>query len=162
MAYTEGMVKKIAIYIGSILVSLAAGGVGSLATVPNIPTWYEHLDKPPLLPPNEVFGPTWTLLYVLMGIALALFITTKTASTKKAGYIWFGAQLALNTLWSVVFFGLHLPWVAAAIIVALIGSIIMTALTFRRVVPATLWMFLPYLAWVCFATYLNLGVAILN
>lgn len=159
--YNKPMLKKIAIYLGSILLSLGAGAIGSLATVPNIPSWYAGLAKPPLLPPNEIFGPVWTVLYVLMGIALALFITHQ-AADKKAGYMWFGVQLALNTLWSVVFFGLHLPWVAAVIIVALLGAIVMTALTFRRFVPATLWLFVPYFAWVCFATYLNIGVAVLN
>ena len=103
----------------------------------------------------------WTVLYILMGVALALFIMHKSAD-KKPAYLWFGTQLALNTLWSIVFFGLHLPWVAVGIIFALIGAIIMTMLTFRRFVPATTWLFAPYLAWVCFATYLNLGVAILN
>lgn len=140
---------------------LRLGAIGSLATVPNIPSWYEYLDKPPLLPPNWVFGPMWTVLYILMGVALALFIMHKSAD-KKPAYLWFGTQLALNTLWSIVFFGLHLPWVAVGIIFALIGAIIMTMLTFRRFVPATTWLFAPYLAWVCFATYLNLGVAILN
>lgn len=157
------MLKKIAIYLGSILLSFAAGAIGSLATVPNIPSWYEQLAKPPLLPPNEIFGPVWTVLYVLMGIALALLITHEAKhDKKKSAYTWFGAQLALNTLWSVVFFGLHLPWLGVAIILALIGAIVMTALTFRRFVPTTLWLFAPYLAWVCFATYLNLGVALLN
>lgn len=155
------MLKRIIIFTGSILLSLAAGGIGSLATIPNIPTWYASLDKPPLLPPNEVFGPMWTFLYVLMGITLALVVIRK-ASHKTQAYTWFGVQLVLNTLWSVTFFGLHQPWLAAVIIVALIGSIIMTALKFRQIVPATLWMFVPYLAWVCFATYLNVGVAILN
>ena len=155
------MVKKIAIYLGSILLSLAAGAIGSLATVPSIPSWYQHLDKPPLLPPNWVFGPVWTTLYILMGIALALLILHQAAG-KKPAYVWFGVQLALNTLWSVVFFGLHAPWAGAVIIVALIGAVIMTIVTFRRFVPRAAWLFAPYLAWVCFATYLNLGVAILN
>lgn len=155
------MLKKIAVFTGSIILSLAAGGIGSLATIPNIPSWYAGLDKPPLLPPNEVFGPMWTFLYILIGIALALVIIRK-ASDKKQAYIWFSVQLALNTLWSVVFFGLHQPWIAAVIIVALIGSIIMTALKFRKIAPMTFWMLAPYLAWVCFATYLNIGVAILN
>lgn len=156
------MLKKSAIFIGSILLSFAAGAIGSLATIPNIPSWYQGLDKPPLLPPNEVFGPMWTFLYFLMGIALGLLITHTTTKSKKSAYSWFGVQLTLNTLWSIVFFGLHQPWIAVAIILALIVSIIMTALTFRRFIPVTLWLFIPYIAWVCFATYLNIGVAVLN
>lgn len=155
------MLKKISVFVVSIIISLAAGGIGSIATIPNIPSWYAQLDKPPLLPPNELFGPVWTLLYILMGIALALIILHK-ASNKKQAYTWFGVQLALNTLWSIVFFGLHQTWIAAVIIVALIISIIMTMKKFHALVPATLWMLVPYLAWVCFATYLNIGVAVLN
>lgn len=68
------MVRNIAIYIGSILISFAAGAIGSLATVPNIPSWYQYLDKPPLLPTNEIFGPLWSVLYLLMGVALGLLI----------------------------------------------------------------------------------------
>ena len=162
MRYTGAMIKKIATVLGSILLSLAAGGIGSLATTPNIPTWYEPLDKPPLLPPNGVFGPVWTVLYILMGIALALVILKEVKKSKQAAYLWFGVHLVLNTLWSVVFFGLQQPWIAVIIIFVLIGAIIMTAIKFRQLVPVTLWMFAPYLAWVCFATYLNIGVAVLN
>lgn len=98
-----------------------------------------------------------------MGVALALLIThSATHEHKKPAYIWFGLQLILNTLWSVVFFGLHLPWAAVVIILALLSAIVMTVVTFRRFVPATLWLFAPYLVWVCFATYLNVGVALLN
>ena len=68
------MVRNIAIYIGSILISFAAGAIGSLATVPNIPSWYQHRSKPPLLPPNEIFGPVWLVLDLLMGVALGLLI----------------------------------------------------------------------------------------
>ncbi len=155
------MSKKISIFAFSIFVSLIAGGIGSIATIPNIPSWYAQLDKPPLLPPNELFGPVWTLLYILMGIALALIILHK-ASNKKQAYTWFGVQLTLNTLWSIVFFGLHQQWIAAVIIIALIASIIMTMKKFRALAPAAFWLLVPYLTWVCFATYLNIGVAVLN
>ena len=155
------MLKKIIAYIGSIILSLIAGGIGSLVTIPNIPTWYESLDKPPLLPPNEAFGPVWTLLYILIGISLARVILSQ-AGGKRQAYVWFGTQLTLNTLWSITFFGLHQPWLAVAVIAALILSVIVTILKFRRIAPLTLWLLTPYLLWVLFATYLNLGVAILN
>ncbi len=156
------MLKKILIFVGSILGSLAAGGIGSLATVPNIPTWYEHLDKPALIPPNGVFGPVWSILYVMMGIALALIILEETKEPKKQAYIWYGIQLVLNTLWSLVFFGLQQPWLAFVIIIALIVSIIMTMRAFHKIRPLTMWLLVPYIAWVSFATYLNVGVALLN
>lgn len=76
------MSKKISIFAFSIFVSLIAGGIGSIATIPNIPSWYAQLDKPPLLPPNELFGPVWTALYILIGIALGLIILHK-ANNKK-------------------------------------------------------------------------------
>lgn len=155
------MLQKIGVFIGSILLSFAAGGIGSLATIPNIPTWYAGLDTPPLLPPSWVFGPVWTILYLLMGIALALVIL-KIEDDKKSAYTWFGIQLALNTLWSVVFFGLHLPWFGVIVIILLLGAITMTALKFQKIVPFTLWLLTPYLVWVCFATYLTIGVAVLN
>ena len=79
------VLRRIGQFIVCTVVSLMAGIVGSLATAPNIPTWYEQLNKPPLLPPNAVFGPTWTVLYVMMGIALFLvWITPKKRSRKNA------------------------------------------------------------------------------
>ena len=146
----------------SIAVSFLAGGVGSLATVPSIPSWYAGLEKPALLPPNEVFGPVWTVLYLLMGIAL--FLVWQKNDTKKSvkAYDAFGSQLALNLVWSVVFFGLHMPWLGVIVIFGLIGAIIWTMTEFRKHSKVAPWLLVPYLAWVCFATYLTCGVALLN
>lgn len=152
---------KILKLIAAIALSLAAGGIGGLATTPNIPTWYAHLDKPPLIPPNEVFGPVWTTLYVLMGISLYL-VWLRQAPNKRTAYIAFGLQLALNTLWSLVFFGLRQPWPGALVIVALIVAIAITIKQFRPYSAVAAWLLAPYLAWVCFATYLNVGIALLN
>lgn len=156
------MLQKIAIVAGSIAASLAAGVLGSLATMPNIPTWYAALEKPLLNPPNWVFGPVWTTLYVLMGIALALVILQKTAPSKRPAYVWFGVQLALNILWSVTFFGLQQPWLGLMVITALLMSIIFTMRVFYTVKPLATWLLVPYLAWVSFASYLNVGIALLN
>ena len=145
----------------AIIVSLGAGALGSLATVPNIPTWYAGLDKPPLLPPNEVFGPIWSVLYVMMGVALFLVWIANEKKTKQT-YLSYGVQLALNTLWSFVFFGLHLPWVGLGVIVLLLAAIVWTMREFAKVSKPAMWLLVPYLAWVSFATYLTIGVAILN
>ncbi len=153
--------KRIGQLIVSIGVSFAAGALGSLATVQNIPTWYAGLDKPPLLPPNEVFGPVWSVLYLMMGVALFLVWTSDSKHKTKA-YTAFFAQLVLNTLWSLVFFGLHLPWLGFVVILLLIGTIIWTMYEFRKISQSAMWLFVPYLAWVSFATYLTIGVAILN
>lgn len=155
------LLKRTGQFVASIGVSFAAAGLGSVFTVQNIPTWYEGLTKPPLLPPNEVFGPTWSVLYGMIGVALFLVWI---APKKRAGraYAAFFTQLALNTLWCVVFFGLHLPWVGFVVILLLIGMIVWTMREFARVSKPAVWLFAPYLAWVVFATYLTVGVAILN
>lgn len=156
------MIKKIMVFFLSIAASFTAGAIGSLATMPNIPSWYAALEKPMLNPPNWVFGPVWSVLYILMGIALALIILEPGKQPKKKAYIWFGLQLALNTLWSLVFFGLHSPWLGVVVIIALIVSIILTIREFYKINKYSAWLLAPYLAWVCFATYLTIGIASLN
>ena len=156
------MVKKSIVFVLSIVASFAAGAVGSLATVPNIPLWYAALDKPMLNPPNWVFGPVWSVLYLLMGVALALVILENTKQPKKKAYVWYGLQLVLNTVWSLVFFGLHAPWLGVVTILALIVSIVLTISEFYHIKKITAWLLVPYLAWVCFATYLTVGIALLN
>lgn len=153
--------KRTGQFIASISVVLAAGGLGSLATIPNIPSWYEALDKPPLLPPNEVFSPVWGVLYVLMGLALFLVWI---APKKQQGlvYIAFFTQLLLNTAWSWAFFGLQQPWLGFAVILLLIAAIVWTIYEFKKVSKPAAGLLVPYLAWVLFATYLTVGVAILN
>lgn len=156
------MLKNIVVFIASIIGSFTAGAVGSLATIPNIPTWYAALNKPPLNPPNWVFGPVWSVLYLLMGIALALVILEPGKQSKQKAYFWFGTQLMLNAGWSLMFFGLHVLWFGVAIIIALIASILMTIHAFYQIKKVSAWLLVPYLAWVCFATYLTIGIALVN
>lgn len=155
-------VKVAAKFITSIVISLAAGGIGSLATIPNIASWYSPLDKPPFLPPNEVFGPVWSLLYTLIGVALFLIWISDSKKKKTWAYGAFALQLALNTLWSIMFFGLHLPWLGVVTIGCLLAAIIWTMVQFRKHSRVAFWLLVPYLLWVTFATYLNTGVALLN
>ena len=150
------------VFVLSIAAPFTAGAIGSLATAPNIPTWYAALEKPALNPPNWIFGPVWTVLYILMGIALALVILESTKKSKKKACLWFGIQLTLNLLWSLVFFGLQSPWLGVVVIVALITGIVLTIREFYRFNKYSAWLLVPYLAWVCFATYLTIGVALLN
>lgn len=153
--------KRIGQFVASVGVSFAAGGLGSIATTPNIPTWYAGLDKPPLLPPNEVFGPVWGLLYLLIGIALFL-VWIAPGNDKRNAYFAFFTQISLNTIWSFMFFGFQQPWIGLVVILLLIGSIVWTMKEFKRFSRPAFWLFVPYLAWVCFATYLTVGVAVLN
>lgn len=92
------MIKKIMVFALSIALSFTAGAIGSLATIPNIPSWYAALEKPLLNPPNWVFGPVWSVLYIVIGVALALIILESGKRVKKKAYSWFGLQLVLNTL----------------------------------------------------------------
>jgi len=137
----------------SLLICLAAGFLGSVATMAKIPTWYAGLQKPFFSPPNWLFGPVWTLLYILMGISLYQVWQKKPNLTDKI-YHWFWIQLLLNTLWSWVFFGGENPGLALFVIAALWWSIYKMRQNFRYQ--------LPYLCWVSFASLLNLSVWWLN
>ena len=149
--------------IGCIALVFLAGGLGSLATSRSVNSaWYETLQKPALQPPDWLFGPVWTLLYVLIGAALYLLIAAKTDRQKGRAYTYFGIQLALNTLWSIVFFGLRQPGLAAIVIGLLLVFIALTIYESYRVNRTAAYLFVPYLLWVCFASYLNAGVALLN
>lgn len=150
-------------FIACVGLVFIVGGVGSIATLPNIPNWYAGLEKPPLNPPNTIFGPVWSFLYVLIGTSLFLVLRTKASKLLlQPALYWFGIQLVLNLLWSLVFFGLQAPWLAFAVIVCLIAAIIMTYMSFEPISKRAAYLLLPYLAWVCFATYLNGSVAYLN
>jgi tryptophan-rich sensory protein len=122
--------------------------------------WYAELRKPPLTPPNWVFGPAWTLLYV--AIAVAAWRVWRARPGPSAALALWGAQLALNALWSFLFFGLEQPELALLDIAVLLAAIVFTTLAFFAVDRVAGWLFVPYLAWVAFASYLNAGVWLLN
>ncbi len=146
-----------------ILACEAAGILGSIFTMSEIPTWYATLNRPQLSPPNWIFGPVWTTLYALMGIAAYIIWEkgVKNVKVQKALAV-FGAQLVLNTLWSIIFFGLHNPRGAFAIVVALWACIIWTMVEFARFSKTAAALLFPYILWVSFASYLNYMLAILN
>lgn len=151
----------------SLALPQAAGLIGSLFTATAIPTWYATLQRPALSPPNWIFGPVWTTLFVLMGIALYLVwkqwaILPWSRTQKRLAMIVFGAQLALNTLWSIIFFGLRNPGAALIEIVFLWLAIAATIYVFAKVSKPAAWLLVPYLAWVSFASYLNYAIWTLN
>lgn len=133
-----------------------AGVLGSIFTFSSIPTWYATLDKPVFSPPNWVFGPVWTILYLLMGISLYLVWQKK----KVPAVFW--VQLALNALWSVIFFGLKNPVLAMLDIAVLWVAIYLTIKSFYSISKIAAYLLLPYLIWVTFASILNLSIVILN
>jgi len=148
--------------VASLSISFSAAALGSIATVHNIPIWYAALDKPFFNPPNWVFGPVWTVLYALVGVSLYLVWTGKTDGNARLAYTVYGTQLALNALWSIVFFGLHQPEFALIIIISLIVATTYTMKLFRPYSKLAGNLLIPYLAWISFAMCLNLAIAILN
>jgi benzodiazapine receptor len=147
----------------SIVACLAAGAIGSIFTRSAIPTWYVTLEKPFFNPPNWLFAPVWTLLYVLMGIAAFLVWRRGLESRQvRIALIVFLIQLVLNALWSVAFFGLESPLYGLIVIVVLWVAILFTVLRFFSisfVASVLLW---PYLLWVTFAAVLNESIWLLN
>ena len=140
----------------SILACLSAGLIGSLFTFSSIPTWYKTLVKPPFSPPNWVFGPVWTMLYVLMGIALSLIWKKRGARTL------FLIHLAFNAGWSIVFFGLHSITGGMVVIIILWGLIVALIRAFYRIDRRASYLLIPYLVWVSFASILNFSLLLLN
>ena len=154
--------KRYVILIACIVAVLAVGFAGSLVTTPNLDSWYQFLDKPPLNPPNGIFGPVWTTLYVLIGISLWKIITTTTRKSKTFVYSLFAIQLGLNFLWSLVFFGFQSPAWALVVILLLLVTIYWYIDEAREFSTASAWLFVPYALWTTFATYLTIGVVLVN
>jgi tryptophan-rich sensory protein len=149
--------------LGWILLANLAGLLGSLATLPAIDGWYATLVRPELAPPNWVFGPVWTTLYTLMGVAAWLVSRAEVAvRLRRLAYAAFGVQLVLNATWSFVFFGAEAIGPALGVIVVLLGAILVTLAFFHRVDWRAGTLLVPYLAWVAFATYLNYRFWVLN
>jgi len=152
--------RKIIKLVFSMAICLLAGFIGSVFTTPSIATWYASLNKPAFNPPNWIFGPVWTALYILMGISLCLFWDRKTKSKKS--YAIFSIQLGLNILWSIIFFALHSPFLAFIEIILLWIAILLTILNFHKVSKTAAYLLIPYICWVSFASVLNLFILLLN
>jgi len=147
----------------SLLLCLAVGGLGGLVTRPEIPTWYAGLAKPPWTPAPLVFPIAWTVLYILMAVSFWRLWNQETRSAARTrAMIWFLIQLALNALWSPVFFSWHGTRTALAIIIALLIAIAATMIAASRLDRLAAWLLAPYLLWVAYATTINIGVVALN
>ncbi|MDD4877004.1 MAG: tryptophan-rich sensory protein [Dehalococcoidales bacterium] len=149
--------------IVSIVATFAAGGIGSLFTFKAVPTWYQKLRKPPYTPPNRLFGPVWTILYILMGISVFLVWREGLAtSSVMIAFILFWVQLVFNALWSVVFFGVKSKGGGIIIIIVLWILIMITIINSFRVSVWAGSLLIPYIVWVSIAAYLNIGIWALN
>jgi tryptophan-rich sensory protein len=124
--------------------------------------WFDELAKPAAMPPGWAFGVAWTILYVLLGISLALLLSAPESRQRSTALALFLVQLALNFSWSPLFFGAHEVKRAFAVIVAILALSIATVATARKVNAAAALLMLPYLAWLCFATCLNFEISRLN
>ncbi|WP_375396470.1 TspO/MBR family protein [uncultured Sphingomonas sp.] len=124
--------------------------------------WYVALAKPAGTPPDWVFPVAWGLLYVLMGLALAMIIHARGARLRGPAIMLFAAQLIVNLLWSPLFFGLHLVGGALVALGAIFVLALLTTLVFGRVRTAAAWLMVPYLAWLCYAGALTYGIYGLN
>lgn len=149
--------------VASVILCNLAGILGSLVTITGEGSWYSTILKPSFSPPGFLFGPVWTLLYILMGISLYLvWMEGLERKEVRLALIAFGIQLVLNTLWSFLFFGLQSPFLGLVEIVILWISIVATVILFYRVNRTAAILLIPYLAWVSFATFLTYNIWILN
>ncbi len=147
----------------AVVICLVVGSLSGVATSSAIAGWYATLNKPSFNPPNWVFGPAWTLLYILMGIAAGLVWSAGWDRKEvKAALTIFGIQLLLNGLWSIIFFSLESPLWALVEIVVLLLFIILTIIRFKPINSTAAYLLIPYLLWVSFATVLTGSILYLN
>jgi translocator protein len=145
-----------------IALPLVAGGISGLATSGNINTWYAALNKPVFNPPNYLFGPVWTMLYILMGISLYMIWKSPPGDARNYALVIFGIQLLLNFAWSFIFFHFKLlGWALVEIIMVWCGVLAMVII-FQRISKTAAYIQLPYLLWVSFASLLNGSIWWLN
>jgi len=159
------MMNKVKLFklVFSVLVCQAAGLIGSVFTAPNIATWYAGVAKPAFNPPNWLFAPVWTTLFLLMGISLYLIFENglEKKHTRFAVSV-FGVQLILNIIWSAVFFGLQNPFLGLVEIFVLWLAILANIVLFYRISKIAGYLLIPYILWVSFAAFLNYNIWILN
>lgn len=145
-------------FLRSMVLPAIAATVGGAATSRSVDNWYRTLEKPSFNPPRSVFGPVWTVLYIMMGIADYLVDTNSSGEKRENARRIYKIQLGLNSLWSVLFFGLRAPGFALVEIVALWTAILMTIRAFWPISRIAAWLLVPYLLWTTFASALNAAI----
>ncbi|MCW5898033.1 MAG: tryptophan-rich sensory protein [Flavobacteriales bacterium] len=147
----------------AIVVTLLLGSASGLVTAGAVEGWYMEIEKPSFNPPNSVFGPVWTVLYILMGFAAGLVWSNGTDDPQvRRGLLLYGLQLLLNVLWSLLFFGLKSPGLALVDITLLLLTIILCIRAFHPIDRWAAYLMMPYLLWVSFASVLNAAIHVLN
>jgi translocator protein len=147
----------------SIALPLLIGFASSYFTITGVDSWYTTIQKPSWNPPNWIFGPVWTTLYVLMGISLFLIWKAGTSKeTKRSALILFALQIIANFFWSFIFFDQHQMGLAFAEIIVLCLLILLTIFSFAKINKVAAWLLVPYISWVSFAAILNFTIWRLN
>jgi len=147
----------------AIVIPLMVGATSGFFTVTGVESWYQTIQKPSWNPPNWIFGPVWTTLYVMMGIALFLVWKEDTSEElKKIAIALFAVQLTLNFFWSFIFFNQQQPGWALVEIIAMWFFILLTIFAFAQVNKTAAWLLVPYISWVSFASILNYTIWQLN
>lgn len=146
-----------------VIATVTLGFISGYSTAGSIEGWYSTLNKPFFQPPNWLFGPVWTVLYIMIGLSIGLILTkVKDSKAKQLAIKVFVVQLVLNLIWSPVFFGLQKPLIAAIIIIVLLVLIVTTIRMFLHLYKPAGQLLIPYLLWVSFATCLNIAIVVLN
>lgn len=149
--------------ITSIIICLAVGGISGYLTTSEITTWYSTLQKPSFNPPNYLFGPVWTILYILMAISFWLIWKSNASEAlKNKAILLFGIQLILNFFWSIIFFRFHQLGFAFVEIISMWIFILLSILAFYPISKPAAYLLMPYLCWVSFASVLNFSIWRLN
>lgn len=148
--------------IASLLLPLGVGAIAGMFTAEAVPEWYASLNRPSFSPPNRVFGPVWTTLYILMGISLFLIWKLSPGKERNLAITAFMVQLFLNFLWSFLFFYFQMIGLALIEIILLWISIVVMLVLFYKIKPLAAYLNIPYLLWVTFATMLTAGYYFLN
>ncbi|WP_116344377.1 TspO/MBR family protein [Blastopirellula marina] len=161
-AASRSTLVQIWVLLAAVALCVAVGIVGALFTTPQIPTWYAGIDKPSWTPPSWIFGPVWTTLYVMMGVAAWLVWRRRPWSAVWPALLLFGIQLILNAIWSPLFFGLESPLLGLIDIVLLWLMIGVTIYCFARLSLGGALLLVPYLLWVSYAACLNFAIWRLN
>ena len=152
-----------ALLVVSLALVAAVAAIGGAATSRSVDDWYDSLERAPWNPPSWVFGPAWTVLYLLMAVAAWLVAREGLGESEvRVALTIYAIQLVLNLGWSVVFFGFRRPGLGLVVIVALFIAVAATAVAFDAVSPTAAWMLAPYLLWIAFAASLNAWIAFAN
>jgi translocator protein len=147
----------------SITIPVLVGATAGFFTASGVESWYQNINKPSWNPPSWIFGPVWTTLYVMMGIALFLVWKSEASDVlKKTAIAIFAVQLVLNFFWSFIFFSQHQPGWALVEIMVMWLAILFTIFAFANVSKTAAWLLVPYISWVSFATVLNYTIWQLN